>query len=106
MAILDEVYFSTHKPIGTDETVVEQRDRKPGPGMLLRAAKELNLDLPKSWMIGDQVFDVLADLNDECRSIRARTGFTYQGSLPFVESGYDTVMACRTSAGLLRFALR
>lgn len=44
-------------------------DRKPGPGMLLKAAAELDLDLAGSWMVGDLMSDVLAGLNAGCRSI-------------------------------------
>lgn len=32
--------------------------RKPKPGMLLRAARELNIDLSKSWMVGDRWRDI------------------------------------------------
>ena len=32
--------------------------RKPKPGMLLRAAHELNVDLPRSWMVGDRWRDI------------------------------------------------
>jgi len=35
-------------------------DRKPNPGMLLRAAREHELDLGRSWMIGDDVRDIRA----------------------------------------------
>lgn len=35
-------------------------DRKPNPGMLLRAAAEHDLDLSRSWMIGDRESDILA----------------------------------------------
>jgi D-glycero-D-manno-heptose 1,7-bisphosphate phosphatase len=34
--------------------------RKPNPGLLLQAAKELSLDLSRSWMIGDAWSDLLA----------------------------------------------
>ena len=34
--------------------------RKPGPGMLLQAGQMLNLDLPKSWMVGDNESDIAA----------------------------------------------
>jgi D-glycero-D-manno-heptose 1,7-bisphosphate phosphatase len=42
--------------------------RKPKPGMLLDLAQELNLDLDKSWMIGDAEEDVLAGQAAGCRS--------------------------------------
>ena len=48
---------------------MENPDRKPGPGMLLRAAADLGLDLGASWMVGDLISDVLAGLNAGCRSI-------------------------------------
>jgi D-glycero-D-manno-heptose 1,7-bisphosphate phosphatase len=34
--------------------------RKPGPGMLQRAAGQLNLDLRRSWIVGDTLADILA----------------------------------------------
>ena len=34
--------------------------RKPGPGMLLQAAKDLNLDLGESWCVGDKMSDIEA----------------------------------------------
>ena len=37
--------------------------RKPAPGMLLAAARLLNLDLRRSWLVGDKVDDVLAASN-------------------------------------------
>lgn len=78
-ASLAAIYYCPDAPIGSDETVTENQDRKPGPGMLLQAAKELKLDLSRSWMIGDRLSDVLAGKNAGCLgSIRVRTGYTYQ----------------------------
>lgn len=34
--------------------------RKPGPGMLLQAARDLDLDLSRSWSVGDQMSDIEA----------------------------------------------
>ena len=68
-AELDAIYYCTHAPLGGDRTAVEHPDRKPAPGMLLRAADDLGLDLAASWMVGDQISDVLAGLNAGCRSI-------------------------------------
>jgi D-glycero-D-manno-heptose 1,7-bisphosphate phosphatase len=34
--------------------------RKPGPGMLLQAARDLELDLARSWTVGDQMSDIEA----------------------------------------------
>ena len=42
--------------------------RKPIPGLLLQAAQELHLDLPRSWMIGDILDDIEAGRRAGCRT--------------------------------------
>jgi D,D-heptose 1,7-bisphosphate phosphatase len=72
---VDAIYFCPEAPAGDDRSVVEHGDRKPGPGMLIRAAGELDLDLGASWMVGDMISDILAGINARCRgSILVRTG--------------------------------
>src|SRR5688572_6714464 len=74
-AALDGIYYCPHAPCSDDKTVIEHPDRKPGPGMLQRAACELGLDLVRSWIIGDQLSDMLAGRNAGCRGgILVRTG--------------------------------
>ena len=74
-AALDGIEYCPEAPAGDDRTAVEHFDRKPGPGMLVRAAGRLGLDLTESWMIGDMISDVLAGANAGCRgSILVRTG--------------------------------
>jgi histidinol-phosphate phosphatase family protein len=43
--------------------------RKPNPGMLLQGASEYNIDLGKSWMVGDKMVDVEAGHRAGVRSI-------------------------------------
>jgi D,D-heptose 1,7-bisphosphate phosphatase len=74
-AAVDAIYFCPEAPVGDERTVVEYGERKPGPGMLIRAAEELGLDLGASWMVGDMISDILAGINARCRgSILVRTG--------------------------------
>ncbi len=47
----------------------EHPDRKPNPGMLLKAARQLDLDLSRSWMVGDQETDVEAGRRAGCQTI-------------------------------------
>ncbi|MBC7835849.1 MAG: HAD-IIIA family hydrolase [Phycisphaerales bacterium] len=73
---VDGWYFCPEVPATNDRTVIDHPDRKPGPGMLLRAARDLHLDLASSWMIGDMLSDLLAGRNAGCRgSILVRTGY-------------------------------
>ena len=74
-AMLDAIYYCPTPGRQRDRTIVEHPDRKPGPGLLVRAAKELGLRLQSSWMVGDMVSDVLAGSNANCcGSILLRTG--------------------------------
>ncbi len=75
-ATIDAIYYCPSVPRGDDRTVIEDPDRKPGPGMLLRAAADLNLDLNASWMVGDSISDVLAGRHAGCQSILVLSGET------------------------------
>ena len=49
--------------------------RKPRPGMLRRAATALNIDLPRSWMIGDRWRDIDCGHNAGCTTIFIDYGY-------------------------------
>jgi D-glycero-D-manno-heptose 1,7-bisphosphate phosphatase len=57
---LDAVYCCPFHPDGLGEYRREHEDRKPSPGMLLRGARELGVDLAESVMVGDRCSDVAA----------------------------------------------
>lgn len=58
---LDAVYFCPfHPEHGVGKYKREHEDRKPGTGMLRRAAKELGVELSGSVMVGDRCSDVVA----------------------------------------------
>jgi D-glycero-D-manno-heptose 1,7-bisphosphate phosphatase len=58
---LDAVYACPHHPTATGFFChPDHPARKPNPGMILRAAAALDLELGKSWLIGDRAIDVEA----------------------------------------------
>ena len=74
-AYLDAIYYCPHHPHrGYDGEIPELKIdcdcRKPKPGLLFKAAKDFNIDLSKSWMIGDDDTDVEAGFNAGCRAIK------------------------------------
>jgi D-glycero-D-manno-heptose 1,7-bisphosphate phosphatase len=72
---LDGFYYCPHHPAGIiPEYAVECECRKPAPGMILRAAKEMNIDLAKSWFVGDMLNDVQAGRRAGCRTILINNG--------------------------------
>ncbi len=52
-----------------DRTVVEYYDRKPGPGLLFKAATDMKIDLTHSWMIGDMISDLCAGYHAHCKGL-------------------------------------
>jgi D-glycero-D-manno-heptose 1,7-bisphosphate phosphatase len=62
-------YFCPHLPEGVNEFAIECDCRKPLPGLVRRAAAELDLDLARSWFIGDAWMDVVAGRAAGCRTI-------------------------------------
>jgi D-glycero-D-manno-heptose 1,7-bisphosphate phosphatase len=67
-ATIDAAYFCPAAPAA--EGGEEHPDRKPAPGMLLRAAADLGLDVSRSWTIGDAARDLEAGRRAGCRGIQ------------------------------------
>lgn len=75
-AHLDAVYAAPHHERGIGEfRHPDHPDRKPNPGMLLKAAAEHGLDLAASWMIGDKELDLQAGRSAGCRTALVLTGY-------------------------------
>jgi D-glycero-D-manno-heptose 1,7-bisphosphate phosphatase len=69
-AIIDAFYLCPHHLGGKiDSYTVDCDCRKPRPGMFLQAAKDHNLSLPNSIMVGDSPIDVEAGRNAGCQSL-------------------------------------
>ncbi|MBI5806801.1 MAG: HAD family hydrolase [Ignavibacteriales bacterium] len=66
-AEIDAFYFCPFHPDYDDEE--KSKCRKPSPLMLLKAAEELDIDLTRSFMVGDRAGDVEAGLNAGVKSI-------------------------------------
>lgn len=73
--ILDGFYYCPHHPEGRMVQYAYDCDcRKPKPGMLLKAAADLNIDLANSWMLGDILHDVEAGNRAGCSTILINNG--------------------------------
>jgi D-glycero-D-manno-heptose 1,7-bisphosphate phosphatase len=69
-ATLDAIYYCPYHPDGVVPEYTKESDwQKPKPGMLLAAAQEMDLDLTRSWMIGDSDRDVEAGRSAGCKTI-------------------------------------
>jgi D-glycero-D-manno-heptose 1,7-bisphosphate phosphatase len=68
-AALDAIYFCPHHPESGCDC------RKPQPGMLLRAQRELGIDLTQSYVIGDKHLDIEVAYAVGARSVMVMTGY-------------------------------
>ncbi len=72
---IDGWFVCPHHPDATLEAYRVACDcRKPAPGLLLRAARELALDLERSFLVGDRPTDIAAGRRAGCRTVLVQTG--------------------------------
>jgi D-glycero-D-manno-heptose 1,7-bisphosphate phosphatase len=73
---LDAIYYCPHHPAGTDPAYRLVCDcQKPKPGMIERGRKEFDLDLERSFVIGDKYLDVELAHNVGAKGILVLTGY-------------------------------
>ena len=89
---VDAFYICPHHPTeGTGEYRQECGCRKPNPGMLLKAVADFNIDLGKSFIIGDKIADVDAGVKAGCIPIMVLSGHGQRDSLKLTD---DKIFVC------------
>ena len=72
---IDHYYYCPHHPDGSvKKYAISCNCRKPMPGMILQAVKDCNIDLNRSFLIGDKISDLLAAKNAGCPGYLVETG--------------------------------
>jgi len=108
-AHLDAIYYCPFHPEGTVEQYAhESQLRKPQPGMLMKAASQMQIDLASSWMIGDGARDVEAGQRASCRTIRVRgrVAPTHQAPSPDADESVQADFTVRNLVDAARIILR
>jgi D-glycero-D-manno-heptose 1,7-bisphosphate phosphatase len=73
---IDAFYFCPHHPVkGLGPYKVQCECRKGSPGMLLLAARDYDVDLSRSIMVGDKLADIEAGKRAGCKSLLVLTGY-------------------------------
>ncbi len=95
---VDGIYYCHHHPQALfSEYRCACQCRKPQPGLLLKAAAELDLDLAGSFMVGDQITDLQAGQAAGCRTVlvtpprRRTTTPRYSEALAMADAVYPTL---------------
>jgi D-glycero-D-manno-heptose 1,7-bisphosphate phosphatase len=75
-ARIDGYYYCPHHPDGSVETFRTVCDcRKPKPGMILRAARDLDIDVARSFVVGDRWLDVEMGRAAGATTVLVKTGY-------------------------------
>ena len=88
-AYIDALYYCPHHPDkGYDGEIEELKIdcycRKPKPGMLLKAAEDFNIDLSRSYMIGDGENDIKAANAAGCKAVKIETDGDLLGAVEHI----------------------
>lgn len=91
-AYLDAIYYCPHHPHSGYEGEVKELKfdcecRKPKPGLIFQAAKDFNIDLSNSFMIGDSESDVLCGNNAGCKSFLINNNNSLNNIIDSILSG-------------------
>jgi D,D-heptose 1,7-bisphosphate phosphatase len=75
-AYIDNFYYCPHHPTdGIDPYRKDCNCRKPAPGMLLQAAHDLDIDLTRSYLVGDRFRDMEAANKVGVKGVLVKTGY-------------------------------
>lgn len=103
---IDGFYHCPHHPDGIIERFSVACDcRKPAPGLFKQAASDLDLDLARSFVVGDRWHDLQAGMAVGARGVLVRTGYgaSVEQSPPEGLSGY---VVADNLAGAVAWILR
>lgn len=92
---IDGFYYCPHMP---DEGC---RCRKPSTGMIDDANRDLEIDLTRSWMIGDKLLDAATGRNAGTQSLLVRTGYGQSLNADYQEKGFVVVDDLLAAAKLI-----
>lgn len=89
-AYLDDIFICPHHPDKgfpgeRPEYKIDCDCRKPKPGLLFRAAEKYNIDLAKSWMLGDSQSDIDAGAAAGCSTMLLKEAISLPDAVKSIE---------------------
>ncbi len=104
-AVVDGYYYCPHHPDGiVDRYRIRCGCRKPAPGMVQQAAADLDLDVQRSFVVGDKWLDVGLARNAGARGVLVRTGYA-GGEEPMPPAGCEPEVIVDTLLDAVRWIL-
>lgn len=86
---VDAIYYCPHYPGGIiPQYAIQCECRKPGIGMIQRACKDYEIDLNKSYMVGDRASDINTGINCGIKTVLLESGYGSANLEENVEADY------------------
>ena len=105
-ARIDAIYYCPHHPEFGNETYRKNCEcRKPNTGMVKQAAIDLDIDVSRSYVVGDHVGDVLLGINAGAHSIHVLTGHGTDEREKIIEQGINEVFLARDLTDAVEYIL-
>ncbi len=83
-AKVDGIFFCPHYPCGeVKEYSIDCTCRKPGTGLIEMASSQFNIDMTRSWVVGDSASDIAMAQRAGLKSVLVKTGYGL-GELEYV----------------------
>lgn len=72
---IDEIFYCPHYYNGKKKDKIQCECRKPNNGLVLKAAKKYNIDLSKSFFVGDRASDIQTGINSGMKTVLLESGY-------------------------------
>ncbi len=106
-AYLDQIYYCPYHPDGAVARYRKHSSwRKPAPGMLLAAADEMDIDLARSWVIGNSDRDIEAGLQAGCQTIMVSPPYPFQPTGPPKSKPHYKAVNIREAVNIIKMRQR
>lgn len=97
---IDKVYYCPHHPEGIGKYKKDCDCRKPKKGNFIKAINEFNIDIEKSFMIGDRITDLIPAAELGIKTVLVTTGYGLQSK----EKLQENRLNCIIVENILQFA--
>ena len=101
---IDAMYYCPHHIKGNPPYNIECDCRKPAPGMIQNACRDFEIDLDRSFMIGDKLCDVKLAVNAGVKGIQVLTGHGEE-EVEKVQAALPETPICERFTGAVDFIL-
>ena len=89
---IEKTYYCPHHPEGKGNYRIECECRKPNTGNFLKAIEEFQIDVKKSFMVGDRITDLIPAEKLGFKSVLVKTGYGMKNISKLVDKGLKSLV--------------